>query len=105
MDKNILFIWPLPGQKTIEKGFTYKMINDQPATTPIHIDGITEDLINRNLMRAAYIISEDGEVEFIREFDDPEFDDMFEKWEEEVSPGLSDNIDEIMEDLDEGKCS
>ena len=100
MLKNILFIWPLPGQENITKGFTYKLVNDEPKPTSIHTDGITEDILDRKLKRAVYVISEDGSVEFIRNFDDQEYDDMFKIWDDEVGPGSDLDIDGLLEDYD-----
>jgi hypothetical protein len=101
MKQNIIFIWPLPGSDTLKDGYTFNLVEDEPRPTAIHLDGITEDIEERKITRAAYIISDDDSIEFLKDFSDPSFDSMFRIWDNKVGPG-EDGISPDVMDVENG---
>ena len=84
MNRNIVFVWTLKGKTDFKDGFAFNEVGENFGATKTQLDGITEDMEQRKITHAAYIIYNDNEtVEFLEDFSNEEYRDMFEIWDKD----------------------
>jgi hypothetical protein len=84
MNRNIVFIWTLKGKTDFKDGFAFNAIGENFGPSGVQFDGIIEDMEQREITHAAYIIYDDHEtVEYLEDFSSEEYRDMFDIWDKD----------------------